>query len=167
MARRRTEVTMRPSRAQGSFLAAFEKLYFARGKTQDGLKKDVESAREANPYLATSAFSRSTYYSWRRQETSPSVHDLELLCKVSGERQTLVVDPSPRSTDEEETGTDMEWLEEADNLIAQMNGLSPHQRSAVLGELRGLIRAEFAKAAQRNPQESDVAPRGPSAVRRK
>lgn len=170
---KRTGPARRPSRAQGAFFDAFEENYPG---NNDQLEKDVTTAWAEHPELAPAkakrrnkktgkpfGFSKSTYHSWRRQDTSPTIHDIEILCMVTGERQTLIVDPSASASTQDD---DMEWQEEADSLIAQIGNLSPHQRSAFIGEVRGLLRAELAKAAKQNPQESDAAP-GPRGVRRK
>ena len=152
---------MKPSRAQGIFLAKFEELYFVDKRTQETLEKEMTVARGKNPDMAVSRgiFSRSTYHSWRRQDTSPSIHDLELLCMLADERQTLIVDPSSSKSD---GGDDMEWLEHADSLIARIGNLSAHQRGVVLGKMEGLVAQS--EAGSPNPQVSDVAP-GPRGVR--
>lgn len=151
-----------PSRAQAAFLDRFEQLY---KPSQDQLEVDVQKARLQHPALAPSKrlFSKSTFHSWKRQETSPTLHDMEILSSLTGECQTLLIDPA--LLDSGEGDQDVEWLEDARKLLDDMAALSPHQRSSIIGELRGIVQRETARSAQRNPRAADDAA-GPRVVRR-
>lgn len=151
-----------PSRAQAAFLDRFEQLYKA---SQDQLEIDVQKARLRYPALAPSKrlFSKSTFHSWKRQDTSPTLHDMEVLSSLTGESQTLLIDPALLNGNEGDQ--DVEWLEDARKLLDEMAALSPHQRSSIIGELRGIVQRETMRSAQRNPRVSDDAA-GPRVVRR-
>lgn len=159
---RRGPIPRRPSRAQGHALAQFEEAYFAEpGHTQETLVQDVDRVRADHQALAPKirrAFSASTYHSWRRQKTSPSVHDLEVLSRVAQQRLTIAVDPGASTA----TGEDgmSELLDDFDRIMGKLARLTPRKALLLLGGLERDVDRELAV----NPSESDAHPGG--AVRR-
>lgn len=151
---RRKVIAPGPSRAQSAFLTRFEAVFTAPDEQiVAAFTKEKERFYGQNPKaFRKRTFSKSTYHSWRRQTTSPDLHEVEILCRVAGQRQTLIIDPTAGNVD---GGGDVGWIDEADELLREMANLPAHQRSAVVGELRGIIKTEMAKAAKQNPPPSD------------
>lgn len=78
--------------AQGALLSQFEALYFDRlSKTQADMEAEFRKSRRGHRWFrkrseAKEEFSKSTYASWKRQESSPRIADLEILAALCGAR---------------------------------------------------------------------------------
>jgi hypothetical protein len=155
----RKPIPRRPSPAQGNLLAQFEASYFAiDGHNQLTLISAVDDARRESPEFAPpqkdSKFSATTYHSWRRQETSPTIHDLEILARVAKRCLTLSVEPqSVGNSTDEATGVDDVTATMMDNVLRDLERLPALQRAAVIGKIELMVE----QALARNPQESDAA----------
>lgn len=175
--RKRQPAPLHPCRAQGVALRQFKDAYFGEGKTIETLTGEKEAAKDAgdfnkakraHPWFAGSPeakekLSRSTYALWKKQGSPLDLPNLEVLARVSGKRLTLVIDPVSSNTLGED---EMEWIVEAERLIAQLGALSPMGRGKVLGKLETAILQERASGATSTPQGADVSG-GPTHVRGK
>lgn len=131
---------MKPSRAQGVFIARFEDAYFGvAGRSLDTLA-------EGNDRVP--GVPRGTYRGWRLQRSSPTIWDLERLCALSGERQTLVIDP--RSDDKGDH--DMHWYDKANRLVGKLANMTPETRAIAIARFSDAIDKTLAEEAQ-NPSE--------------
>lgn len=153
MARKRNKpIPMRPSRAQGMFFARFEELYFnAEGHTLDTIPLGEPPTEEKKkPEGWKPGVPRRTYGDWRNQTSSPTIRDLEKLCALTGERQTLVVDPSLRQNQGDD---DMGWYDEALEYVGEMANMGELARGKVLAKMEQAIRDVRAQEGARNPLE--------------
>lgn len=153
MARRRSEVARSPSRAQWIFLTRFEEAYFSvKGHTLDTLPLGEPSTEERRkPEGWVPGVPRRTYLDWRSQKSSPRIVDLEQLCALVGERQTLLIDPTHHEPSQQGAES-MDWYDKALGLIGQIAALSPTARGEVIAELRRSIQDRRAEEAA-NPLE--------------
>jgi hypothetical protein len=145
---------MKPSAAQGAAFVQFEAAYYDQrdGTTQETLVADVQAARAAHPALfhgkKKSQFSATSYHSWRRQETSPTVHDLELLAIAAGRCLTLLLqDLDTRS------GVD-EMSERLEEVIERLRAMPVESQLVLAGKIEDAIEKESA----RHPTVADAHP---------
>lgn len=153
---------MKPSLAQGRVMAQFEALYYSEeGHTQETLKTDIGDVLREHPSLKASV-SASAYHAWKRQESSPSIHDLEVLSRVASGCLTVSVNPDAST----QPGVDDVWSDETLNeVVLLLSRLSERGRYVLLGEFKSKASEAVAKELSKNPHESDAA-HGPSSVRR-
>lgn len=163
MFRKRSVIKMTPSRAQGVFLARFEAAYFADKKhTLDTLSLGEPPVEGRKPDGHLPGVPRGTYRDWRSQKTSPTIRDLERLCALTGERQTLLIDPSSSQDTGDE---DMTWHDWASELVARLADMEPTSRGAVLGKFEEAIEKFGAREGARNPSVPSAARGGPASRR--